>query len=101
MATANRVAADCSPYSALGDLETMRHAQNYNASLLQLILDHGTSPLIDFGAGMGTHAEMCRERGLEVACVEPDPTFRRSLEERGVRAMGSLDEAGSNSVPFA
>jgi SAM-dependent methyltransferase len=93
-------ASTAKSYSEVGDLESMRHAINYNRSLLNLIVAHGTSPALDFGAGLGTHAEKCRDLGWEVTCIEPDTRFRQLLEERQFATAPSLQSLPSNAFPF-
>lgn len=89
------------PYSELGDLDVMRFADNYNQALLELVLAHGRSPAVDFGAGKGTHALNCRMRGFEVTCVEPDATFQSELRESGFETVSSLSDLPGRSFPFA
>ena len=101
MSASSHVPAGGQLYSELGDLETMRHAVNYNRSLLDLVARFGASPMLDFGAGLGTHAQNARGRGWEITCVEPDPVFGQTLIQRGFPTVASIDAVPAESFPFA
>jgi SAM-dependent methyltransferase len=78
------------------NLETMEVARNYNeflASAVESRVDPGR-PVLDFGAGSGTHTGRLRARGLDVRCVEPDPRLRRRLQGKGFEATTSVREYG-------
>jgi SAM-dependent methyltransferase len=64
------------------NLEAMEVARNYNEFLTTAVLSRvdASRPVLDLGAGSGTHARRLRQRGLDVRCVEPDPRLRRLLE---------------------
>ncbi|MGI8478736.1 MAG: methyltransferase domain-containing protein, partial [Gaiellaceae bacterium] len=47
-------------------------------------------PVLDFGAGTGTHVRRLRERGLDVRCVEPDPQLRGVLERDGFMVVADV-----------
>ena len=91
--------ADSSPYPGTTNLEAMEAAHNYHRFLTAMVLRHAdpTRPLLDFGAGTGTHARALRDRGLQVSCVEPDPHLRRRLEQDGFRVEANLLEYGSEA----
>jgi SAM-dependent methyltransferase len=76
-----------SPYPGTTNLEAMEAAHNYHRFLTSMVLRHAdpTRPILDFGAGTGTHARTLRDRGIQVSCVEPDPHLRRRLEQDGFR----------------
>jgi SAM-dependent methyltransferase len=78
---------DPSPYPGTTNLEAMEAAHNYHRFLTSVVLRHvdPTLPVLDFGAGTGTHARALRDRGIQVSCVEPDPQLRLRLEEDGFR----------------
>lgn len=81
-------------YSGVDNLEAMEEAKNYNRFLLDLFCSHtrpGTKTL-DFGAGLGTFAEMARSRALDVHCLEPDDSLRERLHSRGFPSYASLEE---------
>ena len=61
-------------YTGLDVLETLDSATNYNALLLDLILEsaRGCRRMLDFGAGIGTFSKLLRRQGVHVVCVEPD-----------------------------
>lgn len=91
-----------SAYSGTDNLETMRLATNYNSFLSRLVLSRaaGARRALDFGAGVGTFALEMRSAGLEVECVEPDPSQRARLESQGFRSYASADEVESESFDF-
>jgi SAM-dependent methyltransferase len=81
-------------YLGAPNLETMEVARNYNTFLTSAVLSRAdrARPVLDFGAGNGTHARALRTRGLDVRCVEPDPRLRRQLKAEGFEAAGSVTE---------
>lgn len=83
-------------YTGTGNLEVMSEATRYNRFLVDEIIKHAPSSgmLVDFGAGVGTFALAVRERGREVACIEPDPLQLAAiikLDLTGVAALGQLE----------
>jgi SAM-dependent methyltransferase len=74
----------------------MEAARKYHAFLMSTVLSRAdpASPILDFGAGTGTHARGLRGRGLDVSCVEPDPELRRLLERDGFRVAECAREFG-------
>lgn len=86
-------------YSGGANLEVMAEAHNYNAFLLGLVRQTcgQNVRILDFGAGSGTIAELVRERGYTVSCVEPDPRQAESLRERGFATVLSCDELAPGS----
>lgn len=83
-------------YQGASNLETMEVAVNYNAFLTSAVLSRAdpARPVLDFGAGTGTHACDLRARGLDVRCVEADPRLRRGLEGEGFEAKSDVREYG-------
>jgi SAM-dependent methyltransferase len=79
------------PYTGVDNLEVMEEAQNYNRFLLDLIARHSTGGrVLDFGAGNGTFARPCRERGMDVTALEPDARLQTLLQEAGVPAVADV-----------
>jgi SAM-dependent methyltransferase len=64
--------------------------------LTSILLSHAdlARPVLDFGAGTGTHARALRDRGIQVSCVEPDPQLRRRLEEDGFPVEANVLDYG-------
>ena len=81
-------------YTGVENLEVMAEARNYNSWLVRRVLDHVRpgARVLDFGAGSGTFADLIRRDGLDVTCIEPDPTLRRVLQQRGFEAMAELSD---------
>jgi SAM-dependent methyltransferase/uncharacterized protein YqgC (DUF456 family) len=86
-------------YPGVSNLEAMQAAPNYNAFLTSVLLTRVdvSRPVLDFGAGTGTHASQLRERGVIVRCVEPDPQLRRRLKQEGFVVAGDVLEYGAGS----
>lgn len=91
-----------SRYSGAGNLEVMLDAENYNRYLAQQVLKHGNGAerMLDFGAGIGTFAEMIRSRGAAVDCLEPDPRQAGSLTAKGFDTFRSPDELQAESYDY-
>ena len=89
-------------YNGVDNLDRMAElAPNYNRFLARLVEKylHGETKVIDFGAGTGTFADMLRQRGLEVVCIEPDPRLVEQLRSKGLEAHASLNALPENSAP--
>jgi SAM-dependent methyltransferase len=76
----------------------MKDAVNYNNYLCNIIFKEsarlGTKKpkVLDFGAGIGTYADMFKERGITVDCVELDPTEAKILKSNGYKVFTSAQE---------
>lgn len=71
----------------------MAEAVNYNRFLVGLITEQAKSKsqkILDFGAGSGTYADMLREAGYGVDCVEPDKTLQGVLKKKGYKVANSV-----------
>ncbi|HSH37747.1 MAG TPA: class I SAM-dependent methyltransferase [Chthoniobacterales bacterium] len=84
-------------------LDLLRGASNYNGWLTNQVLEakppHAES-VVDLGAGRGTFSEMLRERGLEIACVEPDAANQALLRERGFTVWSGMEEMPPSTVDY-
>ncbi|RKZ11631.1 hypothetical protein DRQ32_05490, partial [bacterium] len=89
-------------YSGIDNLEVLAVARNYNRFLADAVLaaSGGSSTALDFGAGTGTGAQAVRERGLDVACVEPDPRLRARLLQQGFPVAEELATIDDRSQAF-
>jgi SAM-dependent methyltransferase len=87
------VNAPSTTYAGAANLEAMDEARNYNALLTSLVHAHAdrTRPVLDFGAGNGTHARQLRDLGLDVRCAEPDAALRAGLRDSGFDAAPTVD----------
>ena len=87
------------------NLEAMGAAVRYQAAMrklvaraLELTVD---VPVLDFGAGRGDYAaELARELGAAVTCLEPDQALHRHYPE-GMRVLASLAQLRPGSLSCA
>lgn len=85
-------------YSGIENLEAMKHAQNYNRFLLDLIRNNLVGDdVLDFGAGAGTFALPLQTEGVAVSCVEPDSGLRDHLSASGLKAFVDIADVAVNS----
>jgi SAM-dependent methyltransferase len=93
-------------YSSAHILETMQEAVNYNQFLLQRIVDNAPQyqsqqTVVDFGAGIGTFAELVKQRGFDVICIEYDDQLRNHLNVKlGYTAYKTLNEMDAFSMKY-
>ena len=89
-------------YTGLDILQALENATNYNALLVQLILQsaNGRKPMLDFGAGVGTFAKLLRNRGVEVVCLETDSYLAEQLIQDGFPTLRELEAISDNSLDF-
>ncbi len=89
-------------YTGLDLLWALDGAVNYNALLVDLILESagGRQPMLDFGAGVGTFSKLLRSEGVDVRCLEPDPYLSDCLVRNGFSTFGDLNEVPDNSFEF-
>jgi SAM-dependent methyltransferase len=90
-------------YSGKDNLDAMRLARRYNRFLLGLIEEQAApgDRMLDFGAGLGLFADMLRDRGHDVSCLEVDPDLACALRARGyscVRAPGEIEDGSIDCV---
>ncbi len=83
-------------YTGKDNLEVMALAENYNAHLTGLLLQHvkNCTDILDFGAGTGTFARALRRHGYAVTCIETDPDLCSSLKELGFHVESAVTELG-------
>lgn len=81
-------------YTGADNLEVMSDAVNYNGWLASLVARNCrvAGRTLDFGAGSGTFAEMLRERGLTVSCLEPDRAQARALARSSFEIFTSSEQ---------
>lgn len=100
---------DCGAFSAerkkpdgdLFDLDVMAVAENYNRDILSLlpITPGRLGSMLDFGAGIGTMAELVRKTyGQSPACVETEPGFIQALMRRGFSVFSQIQDVPSQSI---
>jgi len=95
--------SDARSYTGVDNLEVMTSATNYlrflNDSIAKVAGPVGTAQrLLDFGAGVGTHALDLQARGYAISCVEIDDGLRRRLAAEGLDARPSIGEFDPQSL---
>jgi SAM-dependent methyltransferase len=87
-------------YSGTDVLEAMAAAKNYNEALLDLIVaaqPNRGARVLDFGAGLGTFADMLRLRGYNPDCMEVDEGLCQTLESKGYNVATNMGSAEPRS----
>ncbi len=56
--------------------------------------------IADLGAGRGTFAEMLRDRGVQVTCLEPDAENQISLKQLGFAVQPTISECDAESLDY-
>jgi SAM-dependent methyltransferase len=85
-------------YTGQSNLEVMQSAVNYNQYLYKLVDNERKSfqkkniRILDFGAGIGTYADILKDRGVSVDCIEIDPNGVKVLTEKGYTVYKSAKE---------
>jgi SAM-dependent methyltransferase len=84
-------------------LDLLKEARNYNRWLIDQVIaaqPPRAAKIADLGAGRGTFAEMLRERGLKIECIEPDPENQVVLRGRGFTVQTGLVEHEPESIDY-
>lgn len=89
-------------YSGCDNLEVMADAKNYNKFLISIITKEiakfGAKPkVLDFGAGSGTYADMVKDKGIALDCLEPDKILAKILHKKGYTVFDYADKLKPNS----
>lgn len=87
----------------------MTEAKNYNEYLISIIestiqkTGKKKLKILDFGAGSGTYADMLKERGITVDCLEPDAVLQKTLKKKGYSVVGDISKLsdGSYDIVYA
>ena len=90
-------------YSGHDELSIMQECKNYNASIVKKILNYippKSLTILDFGAGIGTLAEILQPYGYTIQCVEIDQTQAKILTNKDFFVYTALDEVPNNSINF-
>jgi SAM-dependent methyltransferase len=89
-------------YTGTEILEVMLEAKRYNRFLTDQVLKNRvkTSPILDFGAGIGSFSEMVRDRGVEVDCLEIDGNQCDILRKKGFRVFTSTESIADESYDY-
>lgn len=87
-------------YTGTDNLEAMLEAKNYNEYLISKVEKSATNKkikILDFGAGSGTYAEMLRNRGYTVDCLEPDKKLQKVLKAKKFKVYSDINDLKSGS----
>jgi SAM-dependent methyltransferase len=87
-------------YSGTDVLEAMTAAKNYNEALLDLVVSaqpDRNARVLDFGAGLGTFADMLRGRGYNPDCVEVDERLCQTLTTKGYNVATDMNSVKPRS----
>ena len=89
-------------YTGLELLQLLQEARNYNRYLADLCerAAGNARQALDFGAGIGTFADLIRQRGFAVRCVEADAHLAEHLREKGFETITDLAELADGSVDY-
>lgn len=90
-------------YTGLDILEVIAEAVNYNRFLADLILKHLSDgdKVVDYGAGIGTFAQIIHDKGYYVYCIELDPAQRETMESAGLQCAAALYHQHQQKFNFA
>ena len=72
-----------------------RYLENYNEDVVRLLSEplQGANDVLEFGAGIGTLADLWRTRTkVQPECLEIDDNLRRTLTERGFQCHASVED---------
>ena len=89
-------------YTGLEILQILQEARNYNRYLADLCERAAgqTRDALDFGAGIGTFAELIRDRGFAVRCVEADAHLAERLRHNGFETFIDLSSIADSSTDY-
>ena len=85
-------------YNAQDNLERMQEAVNYNRYQRDFIvreiskIKKDKKKILDFGAGMGTYADMLKDKDWQVDCVEIDPREIKVLRAKGYKVYDGIKQ---------
>ena len=83
-------------YTGCDNLEAMTEAVNYNKFLIGQVISQlnrfKTPAILDFGAGSGTYADMLKDQGIMVDCLEPDQKLKKILKSKKYKIYSDVKE---------
>ncbi len=88
-------------YQGIDMLELLSGAVNYNNALADLCLKNllpDCNRIVDFGAGMGTLAEIFRQKNYETECIEKDGKLNNILKDKGFKTFSELNEYKKDEI---
>lgn len=91
---------DSMHYAGTPHLEIMAKATNYYRFLSKLIQSHVKpgDTVIDFGAGIGTFAEVAQTQGAKLICIEISRGLQDALVDKGFRVLSQLNRLQPGSA---
>jgi SAM-dependent methyltransferase len=86
-------------YSGSEELSAMEHMVNYNNHIISLLQKSHPcfEQVLDFGAGIGTMAELMQPCCKELVCVEIDKSQQQRLNDKGFNVVDDLAKIPDNS----
>lgn len=81
-------------YTGQDNLKAMLAAKNYNKYLVSFVLSNlrkGKVRILDFGAGIGTYADILKGKGVIVDCFEIDEKQVEMLRKKGYQVYDDMD----------
>ena len=88
-------------YSGRDNLEVMKCALNYNSFSFHLIMKNISEKqkVLDFGAGIGTFANLISKFAFDVICIEPDKDQINYIKyELGLKVKSNMNLVKDDSI---
>ncbi|MEJ0072824.1 MAG: class I SAM-dependent methyltransferase [Candidatus Saccharibacteria bacterium] len=85
-------------YTGQNNLEAVQEAVNYNDFQRDFLLGQigeigkKTVKVLDFGAGIGTYADMIKSKNVHIDCLEPDAKQAKILKQKGYTNYTSIGQ---------
>lgn len=91
-----------SEYTGTDNLEVMKEAKNYNQYLFDLIKNNTNKDanILDFGAGIGTFAELMKREKYDISCIESDIKQANIIKSLNIPALLDINDLEDNSFDF-
>lgn len=98
---ARDMGAESYTYIGHDELVAMQVMENYNRNIVAILKRYleDSEKVVDFGAGVGTLAEMMRD-AADIHCVEPDDRQRSVIAQKGFKTFTDIREIDEKSITF-
>jgi 2-polyprenyl-3-methyl-5-hydroxy-6-metoxy-1,4-benzoquinol methylase len=89
-------------YAGIEQLDSMKKAINYNSTLAKTVFQNarGKSLALDVGAGSGLYAQLLREMGMTIDCVEADPQLSKKIKQDGFTIFTSIQAVPNGTYDY-